>query len=115
MDNFYQLMIVVHEENLSNDPRSAAEIMDDLAQRTNIPESERLHVYNRLRLARYFLLRSARLQLVASRLAAISILIYANMFAPFQNKLLYNGLVEELVELLQLEVRHTHTHLYIYI
>jgi len=60
-------------------------------------------LFTHLRLAYYFPYWSDRIQLVQARLQALSVLVYANAIQDNLQQLLYNGLVEELVDVLELE------------
>ena len=55
-----------------------------------------------IRLASSFSDSIKRLQLVQARLQALSVLVYSNELQENAHKLLYPGLLEELVELLEL-------------
>lgn len=59
-----------------------------------------------IRLAINFAKYETRLLCVQARLQALSILVYANALQDTAKELLYDGLLEELVELIQLEYGH---------
>uniref|UniRef100_A0A8C4MI95 E3 ubiquitin-protein ligase HUWE1 n=1 Tax=Equus asinus asinus TaxID=83772 RepID=A0A8C4MI95_EQUAS len=59
-------------------------------------------LFTHIRLAHGFSNHRKRLQAVQARLHAISILVYSNALQESANSILYNGLIEELVDVLQI-------------
>uniref|UniRef100_A0A8C3K6Z4 E3 ubiquitin-protein ligase HUWE1 n=1 Tax=Calidris pygmaea TaxID=425635 RepID=A0A8C3K6Z4_9CHAR len=59
-------------------------------------------LFTHIRLAHGFSNHKKRLQAVQARLHAISILVYSNALQESANSILYNGLIEELVDVLQI-------------
>lgn len=62
-----------------------------------------LVLFTHIRLAYYFSQWADRVQLIQARLQALSILVYANAIQDNTQQLLYNGLMEELVDVLELD------------
>lgn len=62
-----------------------------------------MQLFTHLRLAYSFSDYNARLFCVQARLQALSVLVYSNALAENAHSLLYPGLLEELVELLELQ------------
>jgi len=77
------------------------EIMEDLLKTQTIPEHLQATVFHRLRLAHAMANHQCRLQFVQARLQALSILVYSNQTTHI-NTLVYDGLVEEVVNTLKL-------------
>ena len=124
-------------------PDTVPVIMDQLVQQHNIPPVQMMHLMTRLRLAKSFGSRKHRVQCVLVRLQAISVLgklqvsthlphpylithfvfllVYSMAPAEVVDPLIYDGLVEELVEVLEMKdpsvqvhtCRHS-THMYIH-
>uniref|UniRef100_A0A3Q3BL04 E3 ubiquitin-protein ligase HUWE1 n=1 Tax=Haplochromis burtoni TaxID=8153 RepID=A0A3Q3BL04_HAPBU len=68
----------------------------------NIPKDKQTLLFTHIRLAHGFSNHKKRLQAVQARLHAISILVYSNALQESANSILYNGLIEELVDVLQI-------------
>lgn len=64
--------------------------------------SVQMVLFTHLRLAHSFSNYQRRLQCVQARLQALSVLVYSNALADNSHSLLYPGLMEELVELLEI-------------
>ncbi len=64
-----------------------------------------MQLLTRLQLARNFTSYQQRLKCVLARLQAISILVYSTAPAEIVDPLIYEGFVEELVEVLELKDR----------
>lgn len=60
-------------------------------------------LFTHVRLAHHFANYRTRLLCVQARLQALSVLVYSNSFQDSAHTLLYNGLLEELVELVELD------------
>uniref|UniRef100_A0A4X2LQ38 HECT, UBA and WWE domain containing E3 ubiquitin protein ligase 1 n=1 Tax=Vombatus ursinus TaxID=29139 RepID=A0A4X2LQ38_VOMUR len=89
------LMLVVISE-------SPSEIMESLTKMYSIPKDKQMLLFTHIRLAHGFSNHKKRLQAVQARLHAISILVYSNALQESANSILYNGLIEELVDVLQI-------------
>lgn len=63
-------------------------------------------LFTHLRLAYHFSNYKDRLLCVQARLQALSVLVYANALQDSAHTLLYNGLLEELVELIELKLSY---------
>lgn len=61
-------------------------------------------LFTHVRLAYHFSNYRNRLLCVQARLQALSVLVYANALQDSAHTLLYNGLLEELVELIELKL-----------
>ncbi|KAG2455475.1 HUWE1 ligase, partial [Polypterus senegalus] len=81
---------------------SPSEIMESLTLMYNIPKDKQILLFTHIRLAHGFSNHKKRLQAVQARLHAISILVYSNALQESANSILYNGLIEELVDVLQI-------------
>uniref|UniRef100_A0A3P8UPN2 E3 ubiquitin-protein ligase HUWE1 n=1 Tax=Cynoglossus semilaevis TaxID=244447 RepID=A0A3P8UPN2_CYNSE len=82
--------------------KSPSEIMESLTVMYNIPKDKQTLLFTHIRLAHGFSNHKKRLQAVQARLHAISILVYSNALQESANSILYNGLIEELVDVLQI-------------
>ncbi|KAJ0036810.1 hypothetical protein NQD34_005487 [Periophthalmus magnuspinnatus] len=87
------------ERKISESP---SEIMESLTAMYNIPKDKQTLLFTHIRLAHGFSNHKKRLQAVQARLHAISILVYSNALQESANSILYNGLIEELVDVLQI-------------
>jgi E3 ubiquitin-protein ligase HUWE1 len=61
-----------------------------------------MQLFTHIRLAHCFSNRRLRLLCVQARLQALSVLVYSNALAENAHALLYSGILEELVELLEM-------------
>lgn len=97
---------VIHIENVDRiQDQSIAIIMENLVATYNVPQDKQMQLFTHLRLAHCFSDPVKRMQCVQARLQAMSIIIYC---APATTQdvgtqLLYNGFIEELVDILQLD------------
>lgn len=87
------------------DGRSLAQIMEDLVEMYNVPKCKQMLLFTHLRLAHSFPNYRKRLQCVQARLQALSIIVYCNAMSVQENtnSILYNGFIEELVDVLELK------------
>ncbi|XP_032569605.1 E3 ubiquitin-protein ligase HUWE1 isoform X2 [Chiroxiphia lanceolata] len=92
----------IHIEQLDKISESPSEIMESLTKMYNIPKDKQMLLFTHIRLAHGFSTHRKRLQAVQARLHAISILVYSNALQESANSILYNGLIEELVDVLQI-------------
>ncbi|XP_046895555.1 E3 ubiquitin-protein ligase HUWE1 isoform X4 [Hypomesus transpacificus] len=92
----------IHIEQLDKISESPSEIMESLTVMYNIPKDKQTLLFTHIRLAHGFSNHKKRLQAVQARLHAISILVYSNALQESANSILYNGLIEELVDVLQI-------------
>ncbi|XP_011943522.1 PREDICTED: E3 ubiquitin-protein ligase HUWE1 isoform X10 [Cercocebus atys] len=99
----------IHIEQLDKISESPSEIMESLTKMYSIPKDKQMLLFTHIRLAHGFSNHRKRLQAVQARLHAISILVFVSPFAVYSNALqesansiLYNGLIEELVDVLQI-------------
>ncbi|XP_030880272.1 E3 ubiquitin-protein ligase HUWE1 [Leptonychotes weddellii] len=99
----------IHIEQLDKISESPSEIMESLTKMYSIPKDKQMLLFTHIRLAHGFSNHRKRLQAVQARLHAISILVFISPFAVYSNALqesansiLYNGLIEELVDVLQI-------------
>ena len=78
--------------------------MEELIATYNVPKEKQMLLFTHLRLAHYFSTYRKRLQCVQARLQALSIIVYSNAITMHENfNVLYNGFIEELVEVLELK------------
>ncbi|XP_049623089.1 E3 ubiquitin-protein ligase HUWE1 isoform X3 [Suncus etruscus] len=92
----------IHIEQLDKISESPSEIMESLTKMYSIPKDKQMLLFTHIRLAHGFSNHRKRLQAVQARLHAISILVYSNALQESANSILYNGLIEELVDVLQI-------------
>uniref|UniRef100_A0ACB8ENN4 E3 ubiquitin-protein ligase huwe1 n=1 Tax=Sphaerodactylus townsendi TaxID=933632 RepID=A0ACB8ENN4_9SAUR len=92
----------IHIEQLDKISESPSEIMESLTKMYSIPKDKQMLLFTHIRLAHGFSNHKKRLQAVQARLHAISILVYSNALQESANSILYNGLIEELVDVLQI-------------
>ncbi|CAH2316119.1 E3 ubiquitin- ligase HUWE1 isoform X1 [Pelobates cultripes] len=92
----------IHIEQLDKISESPSEIMESLTKLYSIPKDKQMLLFTHIRLAHGFSNHKKRLQAVQARLHAISILVYSNALQESANSILYNGLIEELVDVLQI-------------
>ncbi|XP_011497625.1 PREDICTED: E3 ubiquitin-protein ligase HUWE1 [Ceratosolen solmsi marchali] len=100
------LVTYIHIENVDKLGKTPAQIMNDLLKMYNVPQERQMALLTHIRLAHSFSDYRRRLQCVQARLQALSILVYNNALQENAHSLLHAGLLEELVELLELP--HTH-------
>ncbi|XP_035214633.1 E3 ubiquitin-protein ligase HUWE1-like [Stegodyphus dumicola] len=97
-------MIVIHIDNVDQIPnKNPSQIMEELVEKFLIPEDKQMQLFTHIRLAHSFSDYPKRLLCVQARLQALSILVYCNAVPDNVNSLLYNGLIEELVDVLELQ------------
>uniref|UniRef100_UPI00358F3842 E3 ubiquitin-protein ligase HUWE1 isoform X5 n=1 Tax=Myxine glutinosa TaxID=7769 RepID=UPI00358F3842 len=92
----------IHIEQLDKISEIPSEIMESLTKMYSIPKDKQMLLFTHVRLAHGFSNHKKRLQAVQARLHAISILVYSNALQESTNSILYNGLIEELVDVLQI-------------
>ncbi|XP_059079512.1 E3 ubiquitin-protein ligase HUWE1-like isoform X2 [Tigriopus californicus] len=98
---------LIHVKQVDRLNQTPAEIMDDLLVKyTNVPDESRMLLFTYLRLAASFPDYQKRLKCVQARLQALSVLIYTNQLTENVQSLLYSGLLEELVEVLEMSGDH---------
>ncbi|XP_036141020.1 E3 ubiquitin-protein ligase HUWE1 isoform X8 [Monomorium pharaonis] len=100
------LVTYIHIENVDKLGKTPAQIMNDLLKIYNVPQDRQMALLTHIRLAHSFSDYRRRLQCVQARLQALSVLVYSNALQENAHSLLHAGLLEELVELLELP--HTH-------
>jgi E3 ubiquitin-protein ligase HUWE1 len=100
------LMTVVHLPRVDQLGQSPAELMENLLATYSVPEEKQMQLFTYLRLASSFSNYSKRLKCVQARLQALSVLIYSNTLTENVQSLLYSGLLEELVEVLEMGGEH---------
>ncbi|KAJ1530610.1 hypothetical protein ONE63_005490 [Megalurothrips usitatus] len=93
---------VIHIPNIDALDKTPAQIMDQLLTTYAVPKDKQMVLFTHLRLAHSFSNYQRRLQCVQARLQALSVLVYSNALADNSHSLLYPGLMEELVELLEI-------------
>ncbi len=85
-----------------------AVIMERVLKEHDIPEDKRVLLYTYIRLAHSFPNYEKRKLFAQTRLQSLSILVYSG--AIHANNLLYDGLIEELVDLLTVKDTSTTTY-----
>ncbi|XP_034939530.1 E3 ubiquitin-protein ligase HUWE1 isoform X2 [Chelonus insularis] len=100
------LVNYIHIENVDKLGKTPAQIMNDLLKFYNVPQDRQMALLTHIRLAHNFSDYQRRLQCVQARLQALSVLVYSNSLQENAHSLLHAGLLEELVELLELPHPH---------
>ncbi|XP_031335949.1 E3 ubiquitin-protein ligase HUWE1-like isoform X2 [Photinus pyralis] len=93
----------IHIENVDKLNKTPAEIMKGLVHLYFIPPDKEMWLFTHVRLAHHFAEYKTRLLCVQARLQALSVLVYSNALQDSAHTLLYNGFLEELVELIELD------------
>ncbi len=93
----------VHLDHVDRNTKLASELMEDLVAEHAVPLEKHVLLFTHIRLAQAFSTHALRVQCVQARLQAISILVYSNAIQENVNMLLYNGLIEELVDILEVK------------
>ncbi|XP_032797159.2 LOW QUALITY PROTEIN: E3 ubiquitin-protein ligase HUWE1 [Daphnia magna] len=93
---------VIHVEHVEWLNKSPAQLMEELIELHHVPLDKQMQLFTHIRLAHAFSDYRRRLQCVQARLQALSVLIYCNALADAAPSLLYAGLLEELVDVLEL-------------
>ncbi|XP_033329504.2 HECT, UBA and WWE domain containing E3 ubiquitin protein ligase 1 isoform X3 [Megalopta genalis] len=96
----------IHIENVDKLGKTPAQIMNDLLKVYNVPQDRQMALFTHIRLAHSFSDYRRRLQCVQARLQALSVLVYSNALQENADSLLHAGLLEELVELMELPHAH---------
>jgi len=97
---------VIHVEGLDKMEKTPAKIMEDLLEQFSVPEEKQMLLFTYVRLAQGFSDYKTRLKSVQARLQALSVLIYSNQLTDSIQSLLYSGLLEELVDVLEMKGDH---------
>ncbi|XP_067024084.1 E3 ubiquitin-protein ligase HUWE1-like isoform X5 [Acropora muricata] len=93
----------VHVKQLYQFSENPGEIMEQVITCYSVPTAKQVNLFSRIRLAKHFPVHAKRLQCIQARLQAISVLLYSNSTQDVVNPLLYQGFIEETVELLELD------------
>ncbi|XP_015191132.1 PREDICTED: E3 ubiquitin-protein ligase HUWE1 isoform X3 [Polistes dominula] len=96
----------IHIESVDKLGKTPAQLMNDLLKVYNVPQDRQMALLTHVRLAHSFSDYRRRLQCVQARLQALSVLVYSNALQENAHSLLHAGLLEELVELLELPHPH---------
>lgn len=90
--------------------KTLAQLMEELVETYNVPKSKQMLLFTHLRLAHSFSNYRKRLQCVQARLQALSVIVYCNAIAIQENgnNILYNGFIEELVDVLEIKSNKLH-------
>ncbi|XP_071495531.1 E3 ubiquitin-protein ligase HUWE1-like [Diadema antillarum] len=98
-----QAVTVLHLENVDRLSHDPVDVMEDLLSQHSVPKDKQMLLFTHIRLAHCFSNHQKRLQCVQARLQALSVLVYSSAIQEISSSLLYSGLIEELVDVLQLE------------
>lgn len=97
-------VIAIHIDNVDKiSHKSPSRIMEELVEKYAVPEDKQMQLFTHIRLAHSFSDYPKRMLCVQARLQALSVLVYCNAVPDNVNSLLYNGLIEELVDVLELQ------------
>ncbi|KAI1287400.1 E3 ubiquitin-protein ligase HUWE1 [Halotydeus destructor] len=99
-------LTTIHIDNVDQlRGKTLAEMMQELVATYNVPKTKQILLFTHLRLASSFSTYRKRLQCVQARLQALSIIVYCNSMSvqDSSNNILYNGFIEELVDVLELK------------
>ncbi|KAJ8970022.1 hypothetical protein NQ314_001451 [Rhamnusium bicolor] len=94
---------IIHIEHIDKLHKTPAEIMKSLVSLYYVPPEKEMWLFTHVRLATHFADYRNRLKSVQARLQALSVLVYSNAIQESPSNLLYNGLLEELVEVVELQ------------
>ncbi|CAH1153351.1 unnamed protein product [Phaedon cochleariae] len=94
---------IIHIEHVDKLHKTPAEIMKSLVTLYYVPPDKEMWLFTHVRLATHFADYKNRLKSVQARLQALSVMVYSNAIQDSPSNLLYNGLLEELVEVVELE------------
>jgi len=97
---------VIHVDGLDKMNKTPASIMEDMLRQYRVPEEKQMLLFTYVRLAHGFSCYTTRLKSVQARLQALSVLIYSNQLTDSIQGLLYSGLLEELVDVLEMKGDH---------
>ncbi|KAH7639382.1 e3 ubiquitin-protein ligase huwe1-like protein [Dermatophagoides farinae] len=100
-------IVRIHIENVHLIDKPVSILMAEIVEQYQIPVEQQMQIFTQLRLTKNFANYHTRLQCVQARINALSIMVYCQAMSLNQEgyySLLYNGLIEELVEVL--ELRH---------
>ncbi len=104
--NLASTVTVIHIENVDKLNETPAKIMGQILRDYQVPKDKQMLLFTYLRLAASFSDYGKRLKCVQARLQALSVLIYSNQLTDNIQSLLYSGLLEELVEVLEMKGDH---------
>ncbi|XP_055882443.1 E3 ubiquitin-protein ligase HUWE1-like isoform X4 [Biomphalaria glabrata] len=93
----------IHMENVDKTGKMPSQIMEDILDVYDVPEEKKVLLFTHVRLACLFSNYEARVQCVQARLQAISILVYSSAIQENMNVILYPGLIEELVDIVEIK------------
>ncbi|XP_054708625.1 E3 ubiquitin-protein ligase HUWE1-like [Uloborus diversus] len=97
-------IIAIHIDHVDKIPyKTPSQIMEELVDKYAVPEDKQMQLFTHIRLAYSFSNYTKRMLCVQARLQALSVLVYCNAVPDNVNSLLYNGLIEELVDVLELQ------------
>ncbi|XP_060516281.1 E3 ubiquitin-protein ligase HUWE1 isoform X2 [Cylas formicarius] len=94
---------IIHIEHIDKLNKTPAEIMKSLVSMYYVPPEKEMWLFTHVRLATHFANYEKRLKCVQARLQALSVLVYSNAIQDSPSNLLYNGILEELVEVVELQ------------
>lgn len=99
-----QNLHIIHIEHIDKlASKTPAEIMKSLISLYYVPPEKEMWLFTHVRLATHFADYDKRLKCVQARLQALSVLVYSNAIQDLPSNLLYNGILEELVEVVELQ------------
>lgn len=101
-----QNLNIIHIEHIDKLHKSPADVMKSLVSLYNVPPDKEVWLFTHVRLATHFADYPNRLKMVQARLQALSVIVYSNAIQEVCSNLLYNGLLEELVEVVELQDSH---------
>ncbi|RUS89503.1 hypothetical protein EGW08_002736 [Elysia chlorotica] len=93
----------IHMENVDKSGRMPSQIMEDILEVYDVPTEKQVLLFTHIRLACLFSNYEARVHCVQARLQAISILVYSSSIQDNMNVILYPGLIEELVDIVEIK------------
>ncbi|BFZ10773.1 hypothetical protein BsWGS_13813 [Bradybaena similaris] len=93
----------IHLENVDKTEHLPSRIMEDILEMYDVPDEKQVLLFTHIRLACLFSNYEARVHCVQARLQAISILVYSSAIQDNMNVILYPGLIEELVDIVEIK------------
>ena len=94
--------ITIHINNIQTLNNTPSQIMEEIMQVYKVPVDKQMILFTHLRLAHSFATYETRLKCVQARLQALSVLVYCSALQDNANTVLYSGLLEEFVDVLEL-------------
>ncbi|KAJ6222788.1 hypothetical protein RDWZM_001333 [Blomia tropicalis] len=98
-------VVNIHIENIHQIEKPISQLMGEIVEKYDVPNEYHTRLFTHLRLTKNFADYKNRLYCVQARLNALSIIVYCQSVTlqESNSQLLYTGLIEELVDVLELK------------